>query len=363
MAGVDTCTFCGVPRFISKALRWEDNGVISLPASPGERMVFYDAVAIDHLFDGIHELIGTDISNMVIESRRRETRRYMERLVPEDVVRVLNDEDTDTAERKAKGRQYNLQIDMVGMLYGYGHIAMSGLWDTEDPHPWREQIYHDPYSLRFCMADTLGTVEAIERRDLWVESMPAGENAFLVRVIEGEHPLEFSGRLRRKRYPFKPGDISFKRCMACGIPLEVARCHWNVDKGTIYDPQTGRRMVFIGSAAMDAVLDDLQSELGESIPEVVIEAQRQFVKRYVGSVIWPSSAEENRMNTALRGLGNITEFRATPSTLGLTIQNSCLHLPMVGLTAALAELARGAEKSGVEWELQEDGDLRIELRF
>ncbi len=363
MAKVETCTFCGVPLFISRGLRWEDNGVISLPASPGERMVFYDATAIDHLFNGIGDLIKVDIDNMIIESRRRETRRYMERLVPPDVADAIRNEDADIEERKSRGRRYNLQINMVGKLYGYGDIQISGLWESEDPYPWREQLYHRPYSLRFCMADTLGTVEAIENRDLWVRCSEVGDDSYLIKVVEGEHPLQFKGRLRRRRYPFKPGEISFKRCMACGIPLEVARCHWDTDGGTIYDPQTGRRMVFIGSAAMDAILDDLWGELGDSIPEVVIEAQRQFVKQYVGSGSWPRSPEENRMNTALRGLGNITSFQATEHSLSITIQNSCLHLPMIGLTAALAELARGKEKTGLDWELHDDGDLLIEVDF
>ncbi len=363
MSRVERCTFCGVPRFISKALHWESNGVISLPASPGERMVFYDATAIDHLFDGIGRLIGMNIDNMIIESRRRETRRYMERLVPKDVTRVLRDQDADPSVRKARGKQYNQQINMVGMLYGYGSIEISSLWDSDDPCPWREQLYRNPYSLRFCMADTLGTVEAIEDRDLWVRSEQVGENMFLVKVVEGEHPLELKGRLRRKKYPFRPGEISFKRCMACGIPLEVARCHWDIESGTIYDPLTGRRMVFIGSAAMDAILDDLWGELGESVPQTVIEAQRGFVREYLQGGSWPRGAEENSMHLALRGLGYISDFKASFSGLSLNISNSCLHLPMVGLAAALAELARGQECTKIDWELHENGDLRVELLF
>jgi len=47
----------------------------------------------------------------------------------------------------------------------------------------------------------------------------------------------------------------------------------------------------------------------------------------------------------------------------MTIRNSCLHLPVVGLAVALAELVRGRDNSGLRWELHEDGDLRIEMLF
>ncbi len=86
MAGVDELGLCGVPRFISNALEWGDNGVISLPSAPGERMVFYESETIDALFDGIKELIGMPIDNIVIESRRRETRRYMEGVFPRQIT-------------------------------------------------------------------------------------------------------------------------------------------------------------------------------------------------------------------------------------------------------------------------------------
>ncbi len=140
---------------------------------------------------------------------------------------------------------------------------MSDEWKGSNLTPLaRTQYIRDPYSLPFFMADTLGSVEAIEGSDLWVDSEDLGDGLYRITAHEGDHPVELKERLRRRRYGFKPGNISFRRCQACGLPLDVARCHWDTDKGVIFDPATGKRMVFFGSAAMDAILDDLQSEAG-----------------------------------------------------------------------------------------------------
>lgn len=363
MAEVPTCKFCGVPLFISQALHWEDNGVISLPSAPGERMVFYYTETIDGLFQGIQELIRIPINNIIVESRRREVRRYIEGMFPRDITEMLQSGRRDVPDFLERGKRYNLQVDMIAKLYGYGDFHPSDDWENDHPFPWRSQIYRNPYSLLFGMADALGTIEAIEGIDLWVESEKLGDNAYRITALEGEHPLELRKRLRRRRYTFKPGDLSFQRCSSCDTPMEISRYHWDLKEGTISDPSSGRRMALFGSAAMDAVFDDLESELGKTIPELTIEAQRRLVKSYVGGENWQRSGWTFKSMVALQGLGNLTRFTADRQGLELTIQNSCLHLPMIGFTQATVELVLGAESSNCDWGLSPDGDLSIVVKI
>jgi hypothetical protein len=362
MAEVPTCKFCGIPLFISQALHWEDNGVISLPSAPGERMAFYYTETIDGLFQGIQELIGIPINNIVVESRRREVRRYIEGMFPREITQLLKSGKKDIPNFFERGKRYNLQVNMIGTLYGYGDIRPSDDWEKEHPYPWRSQIFRNPYSLLFCMADTLGAVEAIEGTDLWVESENLGDDAYRITALEGGHPLELRERLRRRRYTFKPGDLSFRRCSSCDTPMEISHCQWDLEEGTIFDSSTGRRMALFGSAAMDAVFDDLEAELGKTIPELTIEAQRRLVKSYVSEENWQKSGWTFKSMVALQGLGNLTRFTADKRGLELTIQNSCLHLPMIGFTQAAVELVLGAEKSTCDWELSPEGDLSIVVK-
>src|SRR5450756_1493854 len=110
----------------------------------------------------------------------------------------------------------------------------------------------------------LPTVEAFEQRDMRVKYEKVWDDIYLVSTVPGEHPIELADRLKRKVYKTKPGDISYERCSECGVPQGVAHCRWNLEEGTIIDPETERRMAFFDSAAIDTVFDDLETELGES---------------------------------------------------------------------------------------------------
>jgi len=372
---MDVCDKCGVPIMVSRELNWEANGVISLASSPRNRMVFYESENIDQLFRGIEVLIGMPIEHIVIESRSRETKRYIERVFPpemrEAVARLgvaeagegpgvtIEEKETLLATIKA----VTLSIIDISTVYGYGNQKPSDLWESGGDYPWRTQTIRNPYSLLFIAADNLGSVEACEGSGMWVRHEEIGENNYSIEVFPGEHPIALSERLKRKRFDLKPGEINYERCPACGIPLEVARRRWNLNEGTITDPSTGRRMAIFGPFSMDSILDDLESELGESIPETVIEAQRRYIRSAWEGDRWNNDGATFQHMIALRGLGNLQEFEGDRNHLTLKIQNSCFHLPMVGTAQALVELAYRVDRSNCEWELSEDGDLTVTVNM
>jgi hypothetical protein len=362
MIEIDRCGGCGVPAAIGTGLRWENNGVISIVMSRGNRVVFYESETIDRLFLGIQELIGLPIEHIVIESKRRETRGYVETLFPTDDRDEMLSIDGGVDEFLGRVRQFNAQVELIGRIYGYGDVDMTSTWDASEAYPWRIQKVRNPYSVSFNTADTLGTVEALEDRDLWVERRDLGGGCYEVRVEEGAHPVELKERLQHKRYGFKPGIVTFERCPSCGVPAEVGRCRWDLEAGTITDPVTGRRMAFFGSGAMDAVLEDLAAELGEELPHLAVEAQRRFVRSYMGGEDWKRSGFEFKNMVALRGLGDMIRFKAKGRGTVLTINNSCLHLPMVGFVQALVEAAVGVDQSEVEWDVGGEGVLTVEVR-
>jgi hypothetical protein len=375
---MEVCETCGVPLLVSREHRWEANGVISLTRSPRNRMVFFESESIDGLFQGIEELIGVPIGHIVIESRSRETRRYIERSFPPEVREVMQ----SALQSKEKGpadrveaitpedrerlmaimKSITLNIIDISRAYGYGDQRPSELWESGDEHPWRTQLIRNPYSLLFIAADNVGSVEAFEGSDMQGKWEEVGENDYRISVFPGKHPIELKERLKRRRYDFKTGDIQYERCAACGIPLEVARRRWNLKEGTIIDPDTGRRMALFGPFAVDSIFEDLESELGEAIPEAVVEAQRRYIKSAWGGEKWRRSMADFRYMIALRGLGNLVRFEGDREGLGLTIQNSCLHLPMIGTIQALVELAYRAERSTYRWEISDDGDLNVHIR-
>jgi hypothetical protein len=361
--GIEVCPECGVPLMISAAQRWEDNGVISLAMSPSNRVVFYESGIIDNLFKGIEELIGTDVWHIVTESRRRDARKYIERSFPDEIEAMQTfDPVSDMKELVEMRRRNNLLVNEMGLIYGYGEIKFSTLWDSGVPFPWRTQVIVNPWSMYLYPAEMMGSVEAFEQTDMRVEYREMAENIYEVTASPGNHPIELKERLKKKRYPFKPGEIRYERCSRCDVPVEVGNCSWDLEHGSIFDPVTQRRMAIFGPWAVDSVLDDLKEELGEGVQEVVIEALRRHLRSTLGEEIWLRDMVDFNRMSALRGLGNLVQFEGDRDYLTVTFENSCMPLLMVGTVQGLFEMAMGKESSTHEWELADDGDLTVTVR-
>jgi hypothetical protein len=372
---IELCGRCGVPLMLSSEYEWGSNGVISLTQSSHNRMVFFESETIDRLFRGVEGMIGVPIEHIAIESRRRETRRFIERGIPPETRKMMEGVggrkegeglNLPPEQRAAFLRtmkevaQHNLDI---GFVFGYGEQLMGDLWDTDADFPWRTRIIQQPYSVIFLVADVLGSVEAFESADMRVLYDQIERNVYRVEVYPGEHPLELTERLKRKRYDFKPGDIKFERCDECGIPMLVAHRIWSTDKGTIMDPETGRRMAVFGPMAMDSIFVDLEAEIGDVIPETIIEAQRRQIKIGWDVESWNRDGSTFQEMLAIRGLGNLTKFEGDRNHLDIVVENACLHLPMIGTAQALVELAYKAHSSTCEWELSDDGDLSLTINI
>jgi hypothetical protein len=287
---LETCEACGTPLLVGKGLTWHDNGTISIAGSPRNRMVFFESEVIDPLFKGIEELIGTPIGHLVIESRARETRKYIQGFFPPELrqskaFKLLTGQ--IAAESVAPGeidqslaaiRGIAQTIIDISRAYGYGDQRPSDKWDTGEPFPWRTQIIRNPYSLLFIAGDNVGAVEVFEETDLRVKYTEIEKGTWAIEVYPGKRPEAWKERLKRKRLDLKPGEIVYDRCESCGVPVEVASRKWDCREGTYTDPDTGRRMAIFGPASFDAVIDDLEYELGDIIPNAVIEATRRHLK-------------------------------------------------------------------------------------
>ena len=114
----------------------------------------------------------------------------------------------------------------------------------------------------------------------------------------------------------------------------------------------------IGPATMDPLFDELEDELGSEVPGVVIEAERRFVRGGLYSISEITGVEEMRRQLALRGVGEIKELKLGRQGVHLELENSVMHLVVVGLTQGLFELAFGIEGK-VEWEHSEEGRLQV----
>lgn len=346
---VKVCGECGVPLAVSRGQVWHSNGVITQARDPDRRMIFHESDNIDDLFRIIEEIIGLPIEHIVIESKRREVREYVEKLLPWPVRKVA---------RYMGFKPMARMLSRMGRAYGYGDVSLGEQRIRRRDDDYQTMIVRNPHSLLFYCGENLGAWEAIDGRDSFVEYEKIGDKTYRVTNRIGKHPIELQERLQKKRYSFKPGNIQFERCPGCSIPLGVTRYRWDLVEGTIVDPVTNNRMAILGPSGFEAVLDDLEAELGETVPEAIIEAYRRNLREHLAKLGWLNKKPTDfRQMLALRGLGNITRFDHGEERLDLTVENSCIPLLMVGLAQAIFELAWGLEKSSYRWSLADDGDL------
>lgn len=362
---VPVCKDCGVPMLVGWELGWDKNGVINSKSSPGSRWVFFESESFDPIFQHIEELIGIPIRDIVMESRRNEARRYMAKLFPPDVRDAFaswGERTSMTAEEREamfeKTRKATAAVYDVARVYGYAAGELGELWEDKADFPWRRNLSWNPYSVSLYLAEGIGSCEAFEDRDMWVDYTLV-DGAYHVNYYPSEHPLELKGRVAGTRYAFKSGEIVYERCPQCDVPKEISRYVWDLEQGSITNPDTGRRMAILGSRALDAVLFALAEELGEEINETIIKAQREFTKGYWSDENWKRQGADFQRLIALRGMGNLVGFDGDRKHLTMRIQNSCLPPLIVGNIQALVELAYGVEKSTCSWEVFNDGDLEL----
>ena len=369
MGSIALCGRCKVPALVGAELGWENSGAIVSKTSPPNRWVFFESESIDTLFRGVEEIIGVPIENIIIESRRRESRQYIDRLFPQEakeVFRSLNDPQMKAEDRKARrtaAQGVLNNIYDIARIFGYAGITMSpAAWETDEPFPWRFGVVHHPYSVPFQVAESLGTCEAFEGIDMWVKYEKTGEDIYEYEFYPSEHPVGLAERFKVKRYEFKPGEIAYDHCPECGVPAEISRYVWDLEKGSITDPDTGRRMAIFGPHSLDAIFVDLEEELGEDITLTIIEAQRRYIKSSWSTEKWLRGVDDFKRLTALRGMGNITSFDADRERVVVHVENTALLAFQVGIVQALVEMAYGVDSSTCDWESFDDGDMSITIK-
>ena len=355
MPDMDTCPQCGLPLYISSQHAWLPNGVIRARRESRQRLVLFECGNLDPLFTGISELIGVPIERLVIDASRRSTRDYMRYVVPDDVKEMIRNRELDL-------KPVFDSTFLIWRAMGYGKLSVETVKFEGKSDDFITVLAERPYSVPLAVGNFAGSLEAILEREPGVEYREASPGVYRITVRESENPSELRSRLRWKGYgmEYKQGDLEWERCPSCDAPLALREFRWDPASGSIRSTLTGRRMVMTGPSMIDPIFDELEEELGEAIPRVVVEAQKRFVKSGFFAVEEVVSEENMREKLAVRGLGYLRYLRMGRKGVQLRMENVALPLMGVGLAQGLFEKAFQVE-SEVEWEFAGDGDLLVEV--
>jgi hypothetical protein len=353
MADIKVCPGCGVPEYITSEHLWLNNGDIVQTRDQVARLVLMESENIDPLLQNIEEIIGVPIEHIVITAVRRAVRSYVSRLVPDDVKDLIQKKEVDPVSIALA------MIDVAKMMGHGGQEYVDYRYEQDDDDYYIVKML-EPYSVPMVSGTVAGAVEAVFRRDEGVTYEQESPTVYKVTSVPSTHPEELKQRMHMKPYQHNDGDIELERCDACGGPKALSTYRWYVDRGVIIDETSNRRLVMMGPQELDRIFVELEEELGETIDQVIVEAQRRFTRSGFYSISEARSEEEFRNLLALRGFGNLKEISYHKHGMHMRLDNAALSLIVVGMMQGIFELFVGKD-SAVEWELSEDGNLQIQL--
>lgn len=302
MIEVPVCPECGVPRQITEEHTWLSSGSVVESRDPKTRMVYVESENIDPLFAGIGSLIGMPIEPIVVNASRRAARAYMSALIPVEAKKVLLEGQLDIP-------VIGEILTLFARMMGYGHISLVDARYEKDEGDYSVIRCGEPHSVLLMDGNLAGAIEALINDEVGVSHTETSPGVYEVRTFMAKHTSAMKEKIKLKSYQSGEGDIELRRCSTCGGPAALADFHWDLERGLIRLSPAGRRVCMLGPTVIDPLFEELERVLGGDIQEVVVEAQRRFVRSGFYSLSEMLPEPQMREIFALRGLGNIRELR------------------------------------------------------
>lgn len=349
----DVCPECGVPEMFAQQQDWLNNGDIVQKANPAARIALIDCQILDPVFENIGEIIGVTIEHMIMNIAARANQRYLEGIIPPQVKEMIKNGQLDTS----------IMIESIASLAhvsGYGRYEWLGHRFEGDSEDYARERAIKPHSLPLAAGGFGGAVAAGVGGEHKVTYEVEAPEVYIFTSRHTEYPEILKEKLQFIPFEHRDGDITLKRCATCGSPKALSDYRWIQEEGLIVNRQSGKRLAMLGPAMMDPIFKALESELGEDINRVVVEAQRRFVRTGFYPPDMLDSVEAFREQLALKGLGNLKSLDIGANGLRMRLENACLHLLTIGQVQGIFEMRQGID-SDAEWEFSAEGDLELKV--
>jgi hypothetical protein len=353
MPDIELCPECGVPRYINEELHWLDSGAIVQGRDEKHRAVFIECENLDPLFEGMEKIMDAPVEHILVDSRRRGTRDYLERFITAERRELILEKEVDLKP------VISALLDVTRVM-GLGSPTLTDLRFEQDDQDHVVIRVKEPFSVPIWCGTVTGACDATVGGDWDVAYKMLSPDEVEITCFRASFSRQSRDKFMRKEYQYRGGDIDLQRCGTCGGPTILSGFRWYLDRGVIGSAYTDRRMAFNGEVGLPGLFEELEKELGGGVPNAAIEAQKRFIKSGFFSIEGIFSEGDFRTQFAYRGLGDLKEFMMGSTGLRLRLENSTLHLLVVGIAQALFELAFGRD-SDVEWELSEESVLQVEV--
>jgi hypothetical protein len=349
------CPECGVPESFTREHLWLNDGDIVHKRAQGNRLVFIETENLDPVFKGIEEIIGTAIEPMIVAAGRRANRAYLEAFVDEATKQKIQNKELEY-------RPVMESIFALARTLGVGNYQFLESRYEKDGSDYNTVRISEPYSIPMNVSAHVADIELLTGVDHGYTYVQVSPGECNIHVFPSPHPKGLSKRMWTRPYEHNEGNIELERCSTCAGPKLLGGCQWFPNRGVIANRNTRRRMAILGNALLDPVFEELEAELGDTIPRTVVEAQRRFTKSGFYTMDDITDEGDFRTRLALMGLGNLKQLDMRRKGLFMRVENVALPLLVVGQAQGFFEMGFDIDSTDVDWEISEEGDLEMQVK-
>lgn len=348
------CSRCGVPRILTAEHRWDSSGTISLARDESHRMVIVDNVALTNILDSVRERTGVPVEPIVTEAKRKSGRHFMDA--------VLSGARGVAMRNLASASVYR-QLGKQSSMLGLGNAEVTAY----RRHRVLEGVVTDVYSGPAMAGDICGSFDSVEGRagDVSYEMDGNGCMRLTISASGRTRPRGFDGPVAGTAGPL-PGRNIFELCPVCKAPAELGRrFSFDMDRGTIHEAKTGHRVVMIGVISLQGLFGELEAELGQEIPQMIMAIEKDRVRDVIkgkGKDLDTSAGGyiDYMRTLRIRGMGNGTDVSVSGKTVKARVENPYFEPLAAGFLAGFYEATCGVDAQ-VRWTPASAGHTEVTL--
>ena len=337
---------CGAPFYTRLFREWNKDGTSTARFHRDIRLCHVEDEEINRILTGISEQIGYPIDRIALEGERKAFRAVTYGVLKRGANLLAAPGKTSVGGRQ--GMKIGLE---VGRTVGHGKGRLV------EYEPGRRALIEAENVVNTTLGagDLMGVFEALHdvTADIRVEESGDVLRIELEKVKDGL-TWEDMDRLALENRPTRPGRYDFRRCARCGTPLDVTeRIKWDVAAGVVTDRRTGVRLATLLATSFNAVIRELEKELGDEIPGMVAELEREYVAESIGARLTRMKRTERQYKELMAdfppfGMGNPVEVARGRGRLTAWIDNPFCQPMVAGRIAGLFQAVEEVEPR-FEW--------------
>jgi len=342
------CKGCGVPDIVGRDQKWSSDGTIPITGDQTFRMGIIEVPVIRAIASRLESIVGPAIHNMFMEGKRKYARHYIDTLLKGPLGFLVR-------HSSSGGKKAYQTLLQTATALGYGHVNL----EVYERKARVGGTIHYPYYTPLFVGDVRGAFESIEKlpsKGSWEEH---GDTAKL-EVVKGEGEDKLEKRFVYDEKSHLPGSLKYTPCKECGLPMELTRFKWDLEKGTITDTRAEERVFIVGLNDFNSVFVELEEAIGDTVPTAVQEVNREHGLALVKKRVVTGYGDLVR-GAGLKGLA-YTIFEGRSDQVKLTFKNPFNKHYLVGRALGVFEGLEGVKGEATVKESPGILDLTIKGR-